>query len=181
MIEWFLSIDFMILIWLMPTTLLFHEAEEWNIMGWYKRNFNMPADKSSRSTRFFLVFITLVCFIWTGIAFLTGKPVIAAYIILPFIVIIFQNVLQHFFWLYYFKEYAPGVITSTFLVLPALIIIIASAMMHQYINGIYIIILLVLALPGFFGTIKAGNNLPSSFSAINRFSNFMVNRLFGNK
>jgi hypothetical protein len=32
-------ISFSSIVWLLPTALLIHEVEEWNILRWYRRNF----------------------------------------------------------------------------------------------------------------------------------------------
>lgn len=105
-------------IWLLPVAMALHEVEEWNILGWEQRNFaNLPA-KTNTSVRTFLVFLTLFGFLWTALAAWLNNPKIAAYMILALAAGAFLNTLQHLFYTMYFRQYAPGVITSVVLYLP---------------------------------------------------------------
>ena len=102
---------FLTAIWLLPFALALHEAEEWNILRWERRNFvNLPA-KTHASVRTFLVFFTLFGFLWTALAALPSNPKIAAFLFLPFAAGAFLNALQHLFYMMYFRQYAQGVIT----------------------------------------------------------------------
>src|SRR3990172_5013979 len=98
---------FLIAMWLLPVAVALHEAEEWNILGWYQRNFvNLPA-KTHGSIRTFLVFLVLLGFLWTALAAWLNNPTLAAFVFLPFAAGAFLNALQHLFYTLYFRQYAP--------------------------------------------------------------------------
>lgn len=160
--------SFLTAIWLLPVALALHEAEEWNILRWEQRNFvNMPA-KTNASVRTFLVFFTLFGFLWTALAALPNNPMIAAYIILPFAAGAFLNALQHFFYTIYFRQYAPGVITSVLVYLPVVVYITARAIEETLVPIVYVTVLVILAILGLIQTMKAGNTFSSSFEAFSR-------------
>jgi len=141
-------------------------------VSWYKKHFReFPENKTNTSTRFFLIFISVICFIWTGLASLSQDNGIAAIILLPFIVIVIQNVIQHIYWNYLFREYAPGIISSVFLLLPISIVIVIKAYIEGFLPLWYLLLLLVLMVPGIIQTIKAKDTLAPSFQKINEFSN----------
>ena len=171
------QIDFLALIWLFPIAFTLHELEEWNIVKWYDKYFVDLPDKTNTSTRFFLVFISVVAFLWTGIATLWGDPTIAAYILFSFLAIVFLNCLQHIYWQFHFRAYAPGVVTSVLLLLPVIAILIYRAVIDAIVPVWYVLLLALVVLPGFVETIRADNRMTSQFLRIHRFSKRMVNWL----
>lgn len=161
--------SFLTAIWLLPIALALHEAEEWNILRWEQRNFvNLPA-KTYASTRTFLVFFTLLGFLWTALAALPNNPTIAAFVLLPFAAGAFLNALQHLFYTMYFKQYAPGVITSVVLFLPITGYLTARAIEENLVPVGYVVVLVTLTILGLIQTMKAGNTFTPFFRAISHF------------
>lgn len=137
-----------------------HEAEEWNILRWEQRNFvNLPA-KTNVSVRTFLVVFTMFGFLWTALAALPTNPTIAAFVLLPFAAGAFLNALQHLFYTLYFRQYAPGVITSVVLYLPIVGYLTARVIEEHLVPVAYVVVLVLLTVLGLIHTIKAGNVLP---------------------
>lgn len=159
---------FLTAIWLLPVAVALHEAEEWNILGWYHRNFvNLPA-KTHASIRTFLVFLTLLGFLWTALAALPNNPTIAAFVVLPFAAGAFLNALQHLFYTLYFRQYAPGVITSVVLYLPIVGYLTARAIEENLVPVAYVVVLVLLVIIGLIQTMKAGNTFTPAFRAISQ-------------
>ena len=158
--------SFLTAIWLLPMALAVHEAEEWNILRWEQRNFaNLPA-KTDTSVRTFLVFFTLFGFLWTALAALPSNPTIAAFVLLPFAAGAFLNTLQHLFYTLYFRQYAPGVITSVVVIIPIVGYLTARAIEENLVPIVYVMVLGILTVLGLIQTIKAGNTLTPTFRAI---------------
>ena len=163
------QMSFLTAIWLMPFALAFHEAEEWNILRWEQRNFvNLPA-KTHAGVRVFLVFFTLFGFLWTALAALPNNPKIAAFVFLPFAAGAFLNALQHLFYTIYFRQYAPGVITSVVLYLPIGGYLTARAIQENLVPVVYVVVLGILAILGLIQTMKAGNTFIPAFQAFSYF------------
>ena len=157
---------FLTAIWLLPFALALHEAEEWNILRWERRNFvNLPA-KTHASVRTFLVFFTLFGFLWTALAALPSNPKIAAFLFLPFAAGAFLNALQHLFYMMYFRQYAPGVITSVVLYLPIVSYLTVRAIEENLVPVAYVVTLVILTILGLIQTVKAGNIATRPFRAI---------------
>jgi hypothetical protein len=112
------QINFLSLLWIFVITFALHELEEWNILRWYQRNYVDLPPSSHKAVRTWIVFVILVGIIWCAVATIPGDPVFAAYVFLPAIAVAMQNALQHIFWLFHFKQYAPGIITSVFCLIP---------------------------------------------------------------
>jgi hypothetical protein len=151
------SLHFLKAIWLFPVTVLLHELEEWNIMRWYQRNFVDVLQMSDKTAHIGLLFVGLASFLWTAAATIFGNPTIAAFVMLFYIASIFQNVLQHLYWLFRFKQYAPGVITSVLLLAPLGIYLSARAMIEKYAPTWYIVLLAIWIILGLVSTVRAGN------------------------
>jgi len=91
-------------------------------------------------------------------------------VLLPAAAVAFQNALQHVFWLIYFREYAPGVVTSVLLLIPMVCYLTARAVQQGYVPAWYVVALAVLIVPGLIQTARAGNRLTPQFRAIHNFS-----------
>ncbi len=110
--------DFLTLVWLMPLVLFVHEMEEWKILSWYERIFiNLPL-KTNASIRSFLVFVSLFGFVWTYLATRFESHAVGAIMIGLLAAVILLNAIQHIYWSFLFRQYAPGVITSIVLLVP---------------------------------------------------------------
>ena len=163
------QMSFLTAIWLMPFALAFHEAEEWNILRWEERNFvNLPA-KTHAGVRAFLVVFTLFGFLWTALAALSNNPKVAAFVLLPFVAGAFLNALQHLFYTIYFRQYAPGVITSVALYLPISGYLTVRAIQENLVPVVYVVALVILTILGLIQTMKAGNTFIPAFRAFSQF------------
>ena len=160
------NLDFLSVLWLFPIAFALHEAEEWNIMKWYRWNYTDLPPATDRSARMWIVFISLVGFVWIAIAVLPGSPSVAAFVSLPAIALAIQNALQHVYWLFYFRQYAPGVVTSALLVIPTSVYIVARAVQQGHIPVWYVATWAVLIVPGLVQTVRAGNEMTSPMRAI---------------
>ena len=170
--------DFLTIIWLFPISLFIHEMEEWNIIKWYDKHFvEMPKNKSNISTRFFLIFISVVCFVWTALAVATQLEHVAALIMLPFIAIVVQNTIQHIYGSGLFKSVCPGLVSAVLLLLPVSVYILFVGISRHWIPWWALGILIVYWVMGTRETILARNRMMKSFEKINSFSNFMVKKL----
>lgn len=128
----------------------------------------MPV-KTNTGVRTFLVFLTLLAFLWTALAALTNDPKIAAFVLFPFATGAFLNVLQHIFYTIYFRQYAPGLITSVVLVLPTVVYLTGRALGEDLVPVAYVAVLMVLAILGLIQTMRAGNTFTPAFLAISHF------------
>ncbi len=171
------QIDFLSLIWLFPIAFTLHELEEWNIVKWYEQNFVDLPDKTNTSTRFFLVFISTAAFLWTGLAALWGNASLAAYILFAFLSVVILNCIQHIYWQFYFRTYAPGVITAVFLLLPLIGLLAFRAIAESLVPVWYLALCLLLVVLGMRSTIQTQNRLTPMFLRIHAFSKNMVELL----
>ena len=79
-----------------------------------------------------IAFVSLVGLIWCAVSTLPGNPTIAAWVFIPAVAVMLQNGLQHVYWSFYFKQYAPGVITSALLLIPLGCYIMVGAVQQGY-------------------------------------------------
>lgn len=170
--------DFKTMIWLLPIALAIHEAEEWNILGWYHRNFvDLPPGRTNTTIRFFLIFLSLMGFVWTGIGALSGDPAVAAMILFPLLALIIQNILQHIYWQFLFGQYAPGILTSMVFLTPLVFYFVYVSTVNGYAPLWYSALLVVLTIPGLIQTVRSRNRLTTAIYTIHKFSLYAVKRL----
>ena len=159
-------VDYAVIIWFLAVAYAFHEAEEWNILEWHERNFgDMPAHTTT-GIRTFLVFASVVMLIWAGLATVWGNPKVATFLFLPAAAVAFQNGLQHVYWLFAFREYAPGVVTSVLVVIPATICLVVEGVRRAYVPAWYVVGLAILVVSGMVQTVRSGNRLTRELRAI---------------
>jgi hypothetical protein len=132
---------------------------------------------SHKSNRTWLVFVSIVYFGWCAIATLPGSPTFAAVVFLPAIAIALQNALQHIYWLFHFRDYAPGVITSLLLLLPLGIYLTVRAIQQDYAPAWYVAVLALLMVPGLAQTVRAGHRLTPQMRTLHSFSIRLSDRL----
>jgi hypothetical protein len=155
--------------WYLAVALALHETEEWNIHGWYVRNFcDLPERRTPTTIRFFLVFLSVAGFVWVGVA--EGFGDAAAWIVLPLVALIVQNILQHIYWQFLFREYAPGIVTAVLLLTPLSGWIIYSTIARGMVASWYIVVLAVAIVPGLVETVNVRNRLTRAIQTIHRFS-----------
>jgi len=164
-------IDFLVLLWMFVIAYALHELEEWNILRWYQRNYVDMPPSTDRTVRVWIVFFILIVFVWCAVATLPGNPVFAAYVFLPTIAVAIQNAFQHVYWLFYFKQYAPGVVTSVVLLIPLGLYVTIQAVLQNYAPYWYVGVLALAMIPGLLQTVKAKNKMTSQ---IRRFHNLSI-------
>jgi hypothetical protein len=169
------------LLWLGGFLIAFvlHEFEEWNILRWYRRNYTELPPITERAVRVWIIFVNSLAVLWYLAAVVSGNPQIAALILLPAVAIAIQNALQHVYWLFYFRQYAPGVITAAILLIPLGILVAVGGVSLGYIPIWYVSLLVLAMLPGLIQTIQAGNRLTPFIRAIHLFSIRLTKMIYG--
>jgi hypothetical protein len=169
------------LLWLGGFLIAFvlHEFEEWNIMRWYRRNYAELPPITERAVRVWIIFVNSLAVLWYLAAVVSGNPQIAAFILLPAVAIAVQNALQHVYWLFYFRQYAPGVMTAAILLIPLGVTVAVQGVLLGYVPGWYVGILALMMLPGLLQTVKAGNRLTPFIRAIHQFSINLTKTIYG--
>ncbi len=161
-----LQADFITMLWCFVIVFALHELEEWNILGWYQRNYaDLPAS-THKSVRVWIIFVILIGVIWCAVATFSGSPVFAAFVFLPAIAVAMQNALQHVYWLFYFRQYAPGIITSILGLIPLGIYITVQAVRQNFVPVGYVVVLFLLLMPGLIQTVNARNRMTNQIRAI---------------
>ena len=164
------QLDFMAGLWAFVVAFALHEAEEWNIIRWYQRNYVDLPPTTDKAARTWIVFISMMGLVWCTVATLPGNPTIAAFVLLPAIALALQNALQHVYWLFYFKQYAPGIISSVVFLIPLGVYLNIQAVSHNYVPIWYAGILALLIIPGLFQTVKAKNRMTPQIRSVHNFS-----------
>lgn len=170
------GLDFLIALWLFPIAVAVHEIEEWNIVRWYEQNFIDLPRLTDKGARAWIVFSSIVGFLWTGIAILSTNPTVAAFVLLLAFALMLQNALQHIYYLFYFRRYAPGIVTSVLLLIPIISYLVAKATQQGYVPIWYTILLVVLLIPNLVQTVKAGNTMLPSLRAVHKFGAALAKR-----
>jgi hypothetical protein len=124
-----------------------------------------------------IAFVSLVGLIWCAVATLPGNPTIAAWIFLPAIAIMLQNALQHIYWSYYFRQYAPGVITAALMLIPLGCYVMGRAIEREYVPTWYAAIWVAFIMVGFAQTVRAGNKMTPFIRSINDLGIWLSDRI----
>ncbi len=169
-------IGFLTAAWAFPLAVTLHEFEEWNIIPWYRRNYVDLPPLTDRGIRAWIVFSSVLAFLWTGAAVLPGNPALAAWALLLAFALMSQNALLHVYWLFRFRQYAPGVVTSAVLLMPAIAYLAAEAVQEGYVPSWYIAVLIALQVPGLAQAVRAGNRMLPSFRALHAFGDALAKR-----
>jgi len=169
-------VDFWLALWLFPIAVALHEFEEWKIVRWYQRNFVDLPPLTDRGARAWIVFSGMLGFLWTSIAVLTAKPTVAAFVLLPAFALMLQNALQHIYYLFYFRQYAPGIITAVVLLIPIILYLTLRAVQQGDAPSWYLILLAILVIPNFIQTVNAGNTMLPSLRAVHKFGAALAKR-----
>lgn len=147
------------LIWAIPFFQLAHEAEEWNILQWYRDNYvDLPAS-TNLSVRLWIIIFSLFTYVWTTVCFFIPNATAAAVMVSLLIAVTAQNGLQHLYWTFLFRRYAPGVITSVVMVLPLDGYIIYRMLAEGLLPAWLLAIVIALMVPGLVETVRAGNTM----------------------
>lgn len=160
------QINFMQWLWIFAVFFALHELEEWNILRWYQRNYTDLPPSTHTSVRYWIAAVILIGFAWCAVATLAGNAVFAAYVFLPAIAIAFQNALQHIYWTFLFKQYAPGLITAVVCLIPLGAFLAIDSILQQLVPVWYVGVLVVLIIPGLVQTVRAKNRMTGQIRAI---------------
>lgn len=159
MVELLSSLELKTIYWLIPVVQLIHELEEWNILKWYKNNFEDIPASTNFSTRFWIILFSLFAYVWVTICFFIQNLFISALLISLVLIITTLNSLQHIYWQILFKKYAPGVVTSILLVLP-LNLYVTYRIVHQDLVPAWLLLIISFPiLPGIIQTFRAKNKM----------------------
>jgi hypothetical protein len=90
--------------------------------------------------------------------------------------ITFTNALQHVYWLFYFKQYAPGVVTSVLLLIPFISYLAIRSVQQQVVPLWYVLAWLIFIALGLIQTIKAGNTMTPSIRAVHKVGESLAKR-----
>lgn len=173
----FEHIAFLSLLWLFLIAFIIHEVEEWNITEFERRNFvGVPATVTKRNARVWIGIICVTGFIWCAVATLPGNPTVAAYVFLPAIALALGNALQHIFWTFYFKQYAPGLVTAVLLIIPLGCYIVVKAIQQGYASPWYVAVLSGLIVLLLIHTVRAGNEMTPPIRAIYNLGNWLAEK-----
>ena len=173
-INTFGQLEFLKMLWLLLLAFFIHEIEEWNITDFERRNFvGLPTIVTKRNARMWIKFICLVGLVWCSAATLPGNPTLAAYVFLPAIFLVLGNALQHVFWTFYFRQYAPGVVSAVLLLIPICCYVIVSAVKLGYSPRWYVAAMAVLIVVPLVHTVRAGNEMTPLVRAIYHLGNWL--------
>ena len=168
------------LLGLLGVSFALHEAEEWNIVSWEQATFDPPPQFNDLAARTLLVLFALlgVSFTALSIRFLSLRGAVIA--LLPlFVAVVLGNALTHIVWLFYFRTYAPGVVTSAILLVPLTVYLSHRVFQERLVPRAYLWALLGLALLQPFGAIAAGSSLSGSQLALQRLGMRLSQWLWG--
>jgi hypothetical protein len=148
MLDTLKALDFHQMIWLIPCILLLHELEEWNIVHWHQKKAIQVPGETPLSTRMWILFLSLVGFIWTLAAYLLPTSSPAALWIYLLVVFTFLNALQHLAGLFLYRSYNPGLFSACVLGIPAGLLLAWRIQADQLLPTWLLAALLLLILPG---------------------------------
>jgi hypothetical protein len=167
-------------LWLLAAAFVLHELEEWQIVSWYQANFQPPPEFDDREARTLLILFAFLGFSFTALCNRLLGLRAALFALLPlFLTIVFGNALAHVFWLFYFTSYAPGVVTSAFLVVPLTLHLARDVLRERLVPAPYVWLLLALAALQPVGAAAAGRTLSEGQLAFQRLGAQLANRLWG--
>ncbi|MBN1218742.1 MAG: HXXEE domain-containing protein [Anaerolineae bacterium] len=174
----FEHLNFLSMLWLFLIAFVIHEVEEWNITDFERRNFvGVPATVTKKNARMWIGIVCVVGFAWCTAATLSGNPTVAAYVFLPAIALALGNALQHIFWTFYFRQYAPGLVTAVLLLIPLGGYVFIRAVQQGYAPLWYVAILAGLIALLLVHTVRAGNEMTPPIRAIYTLGNWLAEKL----
>ena len=168
------------ILWFLGIAFVFHELEEWHIVSWQQANFEPPPQFTDREARTLLIVFALLGFSFTAICNWLLSLHAAVVALLPlFVAIILGNALTHIFWLFYFQAYAPGVVTSAFLLVPLTLLLVREVLQEHLVPTAYVWMLLALAVLQPVSAAVSGSTLSGPQLALQRFGAQLARCLWG--
>lgn len=141
------NFNFRKLIFLVPIMLFLHEMEEWNILNWYHRHgIELPQGMTNLDARTWLLFISLIGFLWAMVSLIPKNRKISGYIIVTAIFICLINSIQHLVLIFSYHEYTPGFMFGFIISVPIYIYIIIRAINDKIISLWYPVVISVIVL-----------------------------------
>jgi hypothetical protein len=174
------QINLLVWLWVFVVVFAVHELEEWNILAWYRRNYVDLPPSTDKATRVWIIFVILVALVWCAAGTLPGNPSLAAYVLLPAVAIAVQNAIQHVYWQLYFRQYAPGIISAVFGLIPLGVCLLVAAVRQRLVPAWYAGVLAVVIVPGLVQTVRAKNMMTPQIRAIHHLGikiNELIERL----
>jgi len=169
-VAWFMALPFRRAIWLAPLAWTLHEAEEWNINEFESTHFVDPGYFSRIDHPVLwlgLGQVALQGVVWTALTAWPRNPRFAAFLTLPFFVVLsFGNVLQHVYYVGYFRGYTPGFATAVLLLAPVVLALSYRAVREKLVPWWYATILYLAAVPALVSTIQARDQLPPQLQSM---------------
>ena len=165
----FASAPFRRVVWLLPLALCLHELEEWNVRAWEVTFFENPPVASDTALRIVLVLISASGVLWTWVA--CSLPTVRATAIATlfgFGIVTVGNSLQHLYWQTLSDGYAPGAFTSAIVCLPAMALVLWSAIRNRLIGTRHLAALSCMWLLMLVGIVQIGREMPSQIQALHR-------------
>jgi len=180
---WLNGFDFRKLVWVVPIVLCLHELEEWNMLDWYRQHQFDIGSLTNLDARTWLLFISLVGFVWTACSLIPRNKKITAYIIMPLIVFMLGNGVQHLVWVISYWSYQPGFIFGAIVTLPVYSYVIFRAVRDKLTPIWYPLVLLaVVFIPGLIDFAKSlitkEKAPPASIHALHEFSQWLARKLW---
>ncbi len=148
-------------LWLPPIATALHEAEEWNILDWYREHWVNVGDLSNQTVWTWLIVQSLVGFLITGFALLFARwPPVTFGIICFGFAFLFLHTLLHAYWVFYFEAYSPGTSTAELLLAPAYIYVCWRGIRERVLPIWLLAIALTANLPPLVFGFQIGNTIP---------------------
>jgi len=168
------------ILWLLGLAFVLHEAEEWNLVSWFQLHFEPPPQFTDLEARTLLALFALLGISFTALAIRLLDLRTAVFALLPlFVAVVLGNALTHIFWLFYFQSYAPGVVTSVFLLVPLTIALIRAVLRERLVPPVYVWLMVALAVLQPIAAAAAGNTLSGPQLAFQRLGARLAGWLWG--
>ena len=168
------------ILWLLGLAFVLHEAEEWNLVSWFELNFEPSPQFTDREARTLLAIVALLGISFTALSIRLLNLRAAVFALLPlFVAVVLGNALTHIFWLFYFQTYAPGVVTSAFLLVPLTLQLIRGVLQERLVPSGYVWLMVALALLQPVAAAAAGNTLSGPQLAFQRLGGRLAGWLWG--
>jgi hypothetical protein len=168
------------LLWLLALAFALHEAEEWNLAAWEDAHFTPAPHLDDLAVRTLLVLFALLGLSFTALSLRVLSARSALFALLPlFVGVVLGNALTHIFWLFYFRAYAPGVVTSAFLLVPLVLHLVYRVLRERLVPRAYVLGLLGIALLQPLAAAAAGASLSGSQLALQRLGMRLSQWLWG--
>jgi hypothetical protein len=135
--------------WLLPLAFTLMEAEQWNIVAYCQAKFPGVPAASAAHARVTMLVVVVAGWLWTYAAMRASSAVRAAYMILPFAAIGFDEMLLHAYGTGHIGSYYPGMVMALTVFGPASLLLARRALRDGLASHAYVITLAVIVLLDF--------------------------------